>query len=130
MSAYIGQTVKITSSRFKNGEKVNVIKRFAIPGRWCTVVDSVSGRVYKVMKKGKSLMQIPIQSLSTVHSKSYDFPFKHDIFKYHLSDDELDQIELKLGSGEVFEFPEDAVVATPNKRKREKKQKDKEDENQ
>jgi hypothetical protein len=55
-SAYIGQTVKINSGRFKNADKINVIKRFAIPGKWCTVVDVVSGRVYKVMKKGKSLM--------------------------------------------------------------------------
>ena len=48
--------MKITNSRFKNDDKIDVIKRFAIPGRWCTVVDSISGRVYKVMKKGESLM--------------------------------------------------------------------------
>jgi hypothetical protein len=55
-SACIGQTVKINSSRFKNAEKIDVIKRFAVSGRWCTIIDTVSGRVYKVMKKGKSLM--------------------------------------------------------------------------
>ena len=59
-SSYIGQTVKITNSRFKNTDKIDCIKRFAIPGRWCTIVDIVSGRVYKVMKKGKSPMQLPI----------------------------------------------------------------------
>jgi hypothetical protein len=59
-SAYIGQTVKISNSRFKVNDKINCIKRFAVAGKWCTVVDSVSGKVVKVMKKGKSLMQIPI----------------------------------------------------------------------
>jgi hypothetical protein len=48
--------VKINSSRFKNGEKIDVIKRFAVSGRWCTIIDTVSDRVYKVMKKGKSLV--------------------------------------------------------------------------
>jgi hypothetical protein len=60
MSAYVGQTVKINSNRFKNADKIACIKRFAVPGRWCTVIDKVSGKVYKVMKKGKVLMQIPI----------------------------------------------------------------------
>lgn len=46
------------------------------------------------MKKGKSLMQIPIQSLNTVHSKSYDFDFDPAVFKYHLSDEDLDEIQL------------------------------------
>ena len=48
--------MKITGNRFKNKEKIAVIKRFAIPGRWCTVVDNFSDRIFKVMKKGKSLM--------------------------------------------------------------------------
>jgi hypothetical protein len=55
-SAYIGQTVKINGSRFTAIDKIDCIKRFAIPGRWCTVVDNISGKMYKVMKKGKSLM--------------------------------------------------------------------------
>ena len=48
--------MKITNNRFKNDEKIDVVKRFAIPGRWCTLVDSVSGRVFKVIKSGKKLM--------------------------------------------------------------------------
>ena len=48
--------MKITSNRFKNKEKVEVIKRFAIPGRWCTVVDNTSGKVFKVMKCGGKFM--------------------------------------------------------------------------
>jgi hypothetical protein len=55
-STYIGQTVKITNSRFNDNEKLDVIKRFAIPGRWCTVVDNINGRTFKVMKKGEALM--------------------------------------------------------------------------
>ena len=55
-SAYVGQTVKINKKRFKNAGKIDFIKRFAVPGRWCTVIDSASGRVYKVMKTGKKMM--------------------------------------------------------------------------
>ena len=72
-------------------------------------------------------MQIPIQSLNTVHSKYYDFSFNHDIFKYHLINEELYKIELVLESGKVFELSEDIVESTHNKRKREKKQRNKED---
>ena len=52
--------MKITNNRFNNDEKFKVIKRFAISGRWCTVIDTVGDRIFKVMKSGKKLMQIPI----------------------------------------------------------------------
>jgi hypothetical protein len=55
-SVYIGQTVKITSNRFKTSDKIDCMKRFAIPGKWCTVIDNISGRIFKVMKSGKKLM--------------------------------------------------------------------------
>lgn len=48
--------MKITNSRFKNDEKVAAIKRFAVPGRWCTVIDTDSGQTFKVMKRGKKLL--------------------------------------------------------------------------
>jgi hypothetical protein len=48
--------VKINGSRLKTADKIDCIKRFAIPGRWCTVVDNASGRVLNVMKSGKKLI--------------------------------------------------------------------------
>jgi hypothetical protein len=48
--------VKINSSRFKNSDKIEVIKRFAVSGRWCTIVDNDNDQKYKVMKTGKPLM--------------------------------------------------------------------------
>ena len=51
-------------------------------------------------------MQIPIQSLNTVHSKSYDFPFYETVFKYRMSDKEVEEVKLVLESGKAFEFPE------------------------
>jgi len=56
ISAYIGQTVKITRERFKNEDKIDCIKRFGIPGKWCAVIDETSGEVYKVMKTGCRVM--------------------------------------------------------------------------
>jgi hypothetical protein len=46
------------------------------------------------------------------------------MFKYHLNDVELDDIQLVLESGEVFEFPD--IVHPSSKRKRDRKHKDKE----
>jgi len=51
------------------------------------------------MKTGSKLLQIPIQSLNTAHSKSYDFPFDETVFKYHMNDKELDETELVLENG-------------------------------
>ena len=60
------------------------------------------------MKKGK-YMQIPIQSLNTIHEQKYEFTFDGVVFKYNLSDEELKQISLVLESGETFEFPDDVI---------------------
>lgn len=112
--------MKVTNSRFKNDEKVDVIKRFAVHGRWCTIVDTAGGKVSKAMKKGESLMQIPIQSLNTMHIKSYDFDFDPKVFKYHLSDKELDEIHLVLESGEDFKFPDIATSITKENKRNKK----------
>lgn len=87
------------------------------------------------MKSGKKLIQIPIQSLNTVHAKSYDFDFNPEVFKYHLGDEELDEIQLVLQSGEKFEFPDEIFeeknigrgnnTSKSPERKRDKKQKEK-----
>lgn len=61
-------------------------------------------------------MQIPIQSLNTLHSKSYDFPFDHDVLKYNLSYDDLDEIKLVLESGEEFQFLERIVCIESEKK--------------
>jgi hypothetical protein len=50
------------------------------------------------------------------------------MFKYHLNDEDLNEIELVMESGEAFEFFEnDLVSVRHNKRKRERKQIDKKD---
>jgi predicted methyltransferase len=76
--------VKITQDRFNNKDKIECIKRFAISGRWCTVVDDANGKIYKLMKTGSKLMTISIQSLNAHHSKSYDFPIDETVFKYNM----------------------------------------------
>lgn len=50
----------INRGRFNDKDKIECIKRFGIPGKWCTVIDEMSGKVYKVMKAGNKVMQIPI----------------------------------------------------------------------
>ena len=62
ISTYTGQQVKVSSTK----DKINFIKRFAIPGKWSLIIDAATGKSYRVMKKGK-LMQLPIQSLNTQH---------------------------------------------------------------
>ena len=91
--------MKITQVRFNNNDKIECIKCFAVPRRWCTVIDKTNGKVYKLMKTGSKLLRIPIQSLNTAHSKSYDFPFDETVFKYHMNDKELDETELVLENG-------------------------------
>jgi hypothetical protein len=115
--------VKINSKK----DVVDFIKRFAIPSKWCTVIDARSGKVFKVMKKGK-YMQIPIQSLNIVHLQKFEFDFDGGCYKYHLTDDELDEIELVLEIGEMFEFPETTESLGTSKsleKKRDQKHKDK-----
>ena len=71
---------------------IDFIKRFAIPGVWSTVVDLRDGKTYKIMKKGKQVMQIPIQSLNNVHHKKFEFDFDATIYKYFLKDIDLEEI--------------------------------------
>lgn len=99
ISSYTGQAVKVNSQK----DRIDFIKRFAVPGRWSTVIDAVTGEVYKVMKKGK-WMQIPIQSLNGVHQQKFEFDLDGTRYKYHLTIEQLGDIEIVLESGEVFEF--------------------------
>lgn len=82
------------------------------------------------MKSGTKLIQIPIQSLNTVHTKSYDFDFNPEVFKYYLDDKELEEIQLILQSGEQFkEVFEDKLgrgnTSKPSEKKRDRKHKEK-----
>jgi hypothetical protein len=43
------------------------------------------------------------------------------VFKYHLNDEELDEIQLVLESGEEFLFPEEDVAVSTKEKKRDKK---------
>lgn len=70
-------------------------------------------------------MQIPVQSLNTTHSKSYDFPFDETVFKYRMSDKEVEEVKLVLESGKAFDFPE-ILGLVSKERKRDAKQKSKE----
>lgn len=97
------------------------MKRFATPGKWSTIIDATTDKTYKVMKKGK-FMQIPIQSLNTVHQQEFEFDIDLDIFKYHLSKQELDDIELVTVSGSTFAFEESL---NNHQRKRNKKEDEK-----
>lgn len=54
------------------------------------------------MKKGTSLMQIPIQSLNCKHSKKFEFGFSEDIYKYELKQEDFNEIELVLSNGSIF----------------------------
>jgi hypothetical protein len=119
LATYAGQSVKINSKK----DIIEFIKRFAISGTWSIVVDIRNGKKYKVMKKGKKVMQIPIQSLNSVHHKKFEFDFNNDIFKYYLSDDELNDIELVLANKESFKSF--SINSLP--RKRRDKQADKKD---
>lgn len=49
-------------------------------------------------------MQIPIQSLNTVHLKSYDFSFDETVFKYRMSEKEVEQVKLVVENGQEFKF--------------------------
>ena len=82
------------------------VKRFAIYGMWSIVEDLRTGKSYRVMKKGKKMMQVPIQSLNERHSLKFNFDFDHTIFKYYLSDEELNEVELVLANGEPFTLSE------------------------
>jgi len=56
VATYTGQSVKITSKK----DIIGLIKRFAIPGAWSIVEDLRNNKSYKVMKKGKKVIQLPI----------------------------------------------------------------------
>jgi len=61
--------VKITAKK----DLIDLVKRFAIPGTWSIVEDLRTMKSYRVMKKGKKVMQIPIQSLNEKHIMKFDF---------------------------------------------------------
>jgi hypothetical protein len=69
---------------------------------WSIVIDSKIDVTYRVMKKGKQVMQIPIQSLNSKHAKKFSFDFNESTYHYYLADEDLDDIELVLASGERF----------------------------
>ncbi len=47
-------------------------------------------------------MQIPVQSLNNQHSKKFEFEFDHDIYRYFIEKEELNQVELVLNDGMQF----------------------------
>jgi hypothetical protein len=98
ISTYAGQSVKIK----KKKDLVDFIKKFAIPRVWSIVEDLRIDKSYRVMKKSKQVMQIPIQSLNETHNKKFNFDFNTDIYKYYLIDEETEDIQLVLANGEYL----------------------------
>ena len=86
ISTYVGQVVKINRRK----DIIDFIKRFAIPGSWSIIEDLRNMKTYKVMKKGKRLIQLPIQSLNSKHTKKFYFDIDEEIFKYYLNDQDID----------------------------------------
>ena len=121
ISSYAGQSVKINSKK----DLIDFIKRFAISGTWSIVIDTKNNKTYRVMKKGKQTMQIPIQSLNSKHNKKFPFDFDETMYAYYLEEEDIDDIELVLANGEPF------ILNDGNSRiaekKRDKKHKDKEE---
>ena len=98
ISTYAGQSVKVNSKK----SKLEFLKRFAIPHAWSVVYDMETKEEHRFYKKGKKIMQIPIQSLNNQHSKKFKFEFDHDIYRYFIEKEELNQIELVLSDGTQF----------------------------
>ncbi len=61
ISTYAGQSVKVNSKK----NKLEFLKRFAIPHAWSITYDMETGEEHRFYKKGKKIMQIPIQSLNS-----------------------------------------------------------------
>lgn len=80
LSTYVGQSVKINQKK----DFIDFTKRFAIPYAWSIIEDRRTYCSYKVMKKGPKVMQIPIQSLNTMHNKKFNFDLDELIYKYYL----------------------------------------------
>ena len=88
VSTYAGQSVKVNSKK----DVLDFIKRFAIPVTWSVVVDTKTGITHRVMKKGKKVIQIPIQSLNAKHLKKFPFDFEETEYPYYLEAEELNEI--------------------------------------
>lgn len=73
--------MKVDSSK----DKIDFIKRFAVPDKCSLVIDIATGKTHRVIKKGSKFMQLPIQSLNTQHQQKYEFDLE-DYFKYDLSE--------------------------------------------
>lgn len=56
------------------------------------------------MKKGKKVMQIPIQSLNSKHNKKFNFNFNEDVYQYSLEENDFTNIDLVLSDGNTFLF--------------------------
>jgi len=61
ISSYAGQSVKVN---FKKN-KEECLKWFSNPHAWSIAYDMTTGEEYRFYKKGKKVMQIPIQSLNS-----------------------------------------------------------------
>ena len=70
-------------------------------------------------------MQIPIQSLNTVHHKKFEFDFDAAVYKYYLKDWEVNDIELVLANGEPFTLDRVDIISNNVEKKRDAKQKQK-----